>query len=388
MFKNILLSGLLCSSLMAESFDDFLHRALHNSPYLQASALGIEQAKQKAQTYTRYTNPSLELEYSRFDANNAASEDGFRANYTQPLRLWDVQNANKKLGTSEVANADAKYIRDKATFIRDISLYYTRYVQSKMLLDLANEELGIAQNIYNISQARYKAGTISKGVMLQAKIDYEMNEIKNENTTLAMLQNYYALLKMAGVSQDLELDTSHTFVQDATSDINNPELLILSAQQKSADAKELLYANKLEYVDVFGEFEKEPEQNIARFGISVPLAFFNDRSQEKHIAKLKSKEFALLIENTNTQTAMQLRQIEKTKQLLKNMQLKNKKVLKTEEELLAMFEDGYKIANINLLELQDIKNKLIETKMRLIKITTALNQNAIISNYLQGKYNE
>ncbi len=388
MFKNILLSGLLCSSLMAESFDDFLHRALQNSPYLQASALGIEQAKQKAQTYTRYTNPSLELEYSRFDAKNTSTEDGFRANYTQPLRLWDVQNANKKLGTSEVANADAKYIRDKATFIRDISLYYTHYVQSKMLLDLANEELGIAQNIYNISQARYKAGSISKGMMLQAKIEYEMNEIKNENTTLAMLQSYYALLKMAGVSQDLELDTSHTFVQDATSDINNPELLALSAQQKSADAKELLYANKLEYIDVFGEFEKEPEQNIVRFGISVPLAFFNDRSQEKHIAKLKSKEFALLIENTNTQTAMQLRQIEKTKQLLKNMQLKNKKVLKTEEELLAMFEDGYKIANINLLELQDIKNKLIETKMRLIKITTALNQNAIISNYLQGKYNE
>jgi cobalt-zinc-cadmium efflux system outer membrane protein len=60
----------------------------------------------------------------------------------------------------------------------------------------------------------------------------------------------------------------------------------------------------------------------------------------------------------------------------------------TQIELLNMFQDAYKIANINLLELQDIKNKVIETKQRLIKIQTALNQNAIISNYIQGSYNE
>ena len=59
-----------------------------------------------------------------------------------------------------------------------------------------------------------------------------------------------------------------------------------------------------------------------------------------------------------------------------------------DSELLKMFEEGYKIANINLLELQDIKNKVIETKERLIQIKTALNQNAIITNYMQGNYNE
>ncbi len=388
MFKNILLSGLLCTSVMAESFDNFLQRALQNSPYLQASALGIEQAQQKAQTLTRYTNPSLELEYSHFDARNSSAQSGFRANYTQPLRLWNVQNANKKIGTSQVANADASYIKNKASFIRDISLYYTYYVQSKMLLELANEELSIAHNIYSISEARYKAGSISKGVLLQAKIAYEMNEIKHDNSTLAMLQNYYALLKMAGISEDIELDTTHTFIQATTSEVKNPELLTLDAQQKTADAQKLLYENKLEYIDVFGEFEKEPEQNIVRFGLSLPLAFFNDRSEEKQIADLQSKELMLLIQNTSTQTAMQLKQIEKTNQLLKKMEQKNKQVLQTEEELLAMFEDGYKIASIKLLELQDIKNKLIETKIRLIQIKTARNQNAIISNYLQGTYNE
>ena len=53
-----------------------------------------------------------------------------------------------------------------------------------------------------------------------------------------------------------------------------------------------------------------------------------------------------------------------------------------------MYKDGYKIANINLLQLQDIKNKVIETKRVLIKIQTAFNQNAIYTNYSKGSYNE
>jgi cobalt-zinc-cadmium efflux system outer membrane protein len=53
-----------------------------------------------------------------------------------------------------------------------------------------------------------------------------------------------------------------------------------------------------------------------------------------------------------------------------------------------MYEDGYEISNINLLQLQDIKNRVIETKRTLIQIHTALNQNAIYTNYTQGSYNE
>ncbi len=67
---------------------------------------------------------------------------------------------------------------------------------------------------------------------------------------------------------------------------------------------------------------------------------------------------------------------------------KNKETLKTQIKLLEMFEDAYKIASINLLELQNVKNRVIKTKESLIKIHTALNQNAIFTNYIAGAYNE
>jgi len=63
MLKNILLSGLFCASMHAESFDIFLQKAIKNSPYLKSSALGIEQAKEEGSAITRYENPSLQLEY-------------------------------------------------------------------------------------------------------------------------------------------------------------------------------------------------------------------------------------------------------------------------------------------------------------------------------------
>ncbi|MDQ7069126.1 MAG: hypothetical protein Q9M40_14850 [Sulfurimonas sp.] len=53
-----------------------------------------------------------------------------------------------------------------------------------------------------------------------------------------------------------------------------------------------------------------------------------------------------------------------------------------------MYEEGYKIANTSLLQLQDIKNKVIQTREQIIQTDTALNKNAIYTNYNQGNYNE
>ena len=53
-----------------------------------------------------------------------------------------------------------------------------------------------------------------------------------------------------------------------------------------------------------------------------------------------------------------------------------------------MYEDGYKIANINLVELQLIKNQMISTKEKLIEIQTQKEKNIIGYNYLTGAYNE
>lgn len=389
MLKNILLSGLFCTSMYAESFDVFLQKAIENSPYLKSSALSIEQAKEEGSSLTRYKNPSLELEYSRFEPDIGDSDNGYRVNYAQPIRLWGVGNNKEHLAEATLQSANANFTQKKAKFIRDISLFYTRYSEQKMLIELGNEELRIAKKIYEISKARYEAGTISRGVMLQSQVAYEMIQIRNENLSLTAMQSYYDLLKIAGFNHQIELDTEHEFMSNVITDnTQNPDIISIYREQEKAISQADVNSNKVEWMSLYAEYESEPEQDITRIGVNLPLAFFNTKSQEKQIARLEADKADLLIQNKNMQLDIENSRLQKQKQTLTRLKNKNTKVLKTEIELLKMFEEGYKIANINLLELQDIKNKVIETKERLIQIKTALNQNAIITNYMQGNYNE
>lgn len=396
MFKNIFISGLLCTFLSAESFsqmamsfDVFLQNAITNSPYLKSSALAVKQAKESGAILTRYENPTLELEYSDFSPDAGSSDNGYRVNYSQPIRLWGVGNAKDALAREMTNSANAEFFQKKAIFVRDISIAFAVYAEQKIFLNLGHEELGIAKTIHDISKARYESGTISRGVMLQAEIDYESVQIANESLALATNQSYYNLLNFAGINEEIQLDTSYTFVHVSINDnANNPTIKLLKSQQNMALSEAKINENSIEWMSLFAEYESEPNQEITRVGINFPLAFFDMKSEEKRIATLQVSRSQLLIDHESKGLEIEASRVQKERTSLEKLRLKNEEILKSEIELLTMFQNGYKIANINLLQLQDIKNRVISTKRNLIKIDTALNKNAIISNYNQGVYND
>lgn len=389
MFKYILISGFICTFLGAESFDIFLQKAIQNSPYLESSALAVQQTKEEGDILTRYENPTLELEYSSFKPDIGSSDEGYRVNYSQPIRLWNVADDKRAVASSNIKSANASLTQKRAIFIRDMSISYTLYSQAKMLLGLGDEELQIAKKIYDISVARLQSGTISKGVKLQAQVDFEMSENSKDFLSLNSMQSYYSLLKFAGVNEEIELDSVYDFTISAdVQNINNPELEVFKAQQNQAFREAKLNSNSVEWINLFTELENEPEQDIVRVGLNFPLAIFNDKSQEKRVATLQVSRTELLIKNENSRLNIELKKLQKERQSLFRLSENSEKILSTQLELLKMYEDGYEISNINLLQLQDIKNRVIETKRTLIQIHTALNQNAIYTNYTQGSYNE
>jgi len=258
-----------------------------------------------------------------------------------------------------------------------------------MLLALGDEELQIAKKIYDISVARFEGGSISKGVKLQALVDFEMSESSKDFLSLKSMQSYYSLLKFAGINEEIELDVAYDFtISSDLQNINNPTLEVFKAQQNQALREAKLNSNSVEWMNLFAELENEPEQDVARIGLNFPLAFFNDKSQEKRISTLQASRTELLIKNEKSRLNIELIKLQKERQALLKLSKNSDKTLRTQLELLKMYEDGYKISNINLLQLQDIKNRVIQTKRALIQIYTALNQNAIYTNYTQGNYNE
>jgi len=389
MIKILSALFLITASLFSQNFEQFLDNAIKNSPYLQASNLNLEQAKESGDALSRYANPTLELELSNFTPYVGDSNIGYRASYSQPLRLWGVGNDKEVLSLAMTQTASSSYKHKRANFIKNISLLFTDYANNKQLLTLGYEELSIAEGIYNISKQRNEAGTISRGVTLQAQVDYEMVKIRIQTLELRAVNSYYTLLKSAGISDEIDLDFKYTFsLLKDTDTQNNPDLNFIQSKQKKALAQAQVNSNSIEWVSVVAEYEAEQNQDILRVGAFMPLAFFNSKSQEKRISQLEASKAELLANNKKLQLSIEISKLKKQRELLASIRFQNKKTLKTQTKLLNMFEDGYKIASINLLQLQTIKNNLIQTKENIIKLNTALNQNAINTNYLTGVYND
>ncbi len=389
MFKYISTSLLLCTFLSAESFDIFLQKAIDRSAYLYALSLEIKESEIEADISLKYENPTLELTHSSFKPANNKADDGYILNLSQPVRLWGIKDDTKALNSANIKTKNASFSQKKAEFIRNISLKYTIYSEQKRVLELAKEEITIAKKIYEISALRFQNGAISKGVELQALLDYEKSQNSKEFAHINTISSYYDLLSMADTQEETELDDGYDFtLKRAIHKSKNPSIELLSAQKDSALMEAKVNSHAIKSIDIFGEFESEPEQDIFRFGVNIPLAIFNDNKEEAKLSTLRASKFDSLSNNEKNITSMELKKLYKERDAMLKLKASCARTLQTEVELLAMYEDGYKISSINLIELQEIKNKMLQSKRALIEIETALNKNAINTNYIKGVYNE
>ncbi|WP_456381050.1 hypothetical protein [Hydrogenimonas sp.] len=76
---------LAISPLFAVDYRTFEADALQKAPALQSAKLESDAARLEGAMALRYDNPSLEMEASRFDADN-----GWRATVSQSLRVFGL----------------------------------------------------------------------------------------------------------------------------------------------------------------------------------------------------------------------------------------------------------------------------------------------------------
>lgn len=386
--NRIIVSILFGVSLYGMDFDEFYKQALRNSPYLKGNALRIDAAKQEAAIATRYKNPKLELEYSQFDATDGSSDNGKRVSLSQPVRLWGVGDARKSLAEYVQKEAKSSYTLTKALFSKKLLELYVGYKQSVEIFKLSQEASNIAKRIYDISFTRYQNGTIAKADMIQSKLDYKLTFAKQKEAELAKLQSYYDLLAFAGFTKEIELESNYTEQLLDVDMHSNPLLQLYYSRASLAHSKERLFSNQIEWIEIYGEYEEEPNDDIYRVGINIPLALFNTKKEERTKAMLEAKRAKLLAENTQHSLYLRLRALTKERKIQQEMIYRLEDGLKEGKKLLEIFEEGYRIANIDIVQLQQVKAALIKTKASLIDAKAKLERNIIETNYLQGKYND
>lgn len=393
MIKNRVISILILSAcstqlLIADDFNQFLNKAIEKSPYLQSSVIGVEQSKYRGSIEERYENPSFDVGYSIYKPELETNDNGYSISLSQPVKLWGVLDDKKRLSKAIIQNAKNEYTLDKSTFIRDISIYYTVYAEEKSLVNLGVESLSIARRIYDIAKERYNVGSISQADTLQSETTLMEIQIQNENLKISSQMSYYDLLKFAGIEEKINLNETYVFsIKQVDNISNNPTLLSIKNKIDIALAEEKVFSNSIESIDVVASYEKEPDQTVSSVGLSIPLTIFNDKSQEKAISRLEAKKMNFLLKNEEIRLDNEYQKLLEQRGALEKLKEKTQRLLLLKNELLDMYLEKYKVSQSSLLELQNIKNQVVGIKRDLIKINTALNQNAIYLNYIQGVYN-
>ena len=366
-------------------------KILKESNILKSQNLLLKKTTQNNDILLRRSNPILTIEASNFNQTKGDNSFGYSINTSQTFRRDNYMRGleDKAMATSLLSHALVS--EGKASYIKEIEKLYTNYVYQNRVLLLLKEEYKLSQEVTSMVKQRYKSGSQTRVSYLQAKtqtttIKTQMFSIKQKITTL-----YYQLTALAGITQKISLEKN--FIYAISPSIKKSHKL--SPQEKILQAKENIYKSEyrinedsFQKYQLYGGMEQEPDQAILRFGVTIPLPLFNDKTQERSLAKLKKeenmlkqKQLTVVIHSVKERIKYSLTALFEQYSSLKN--LRNE-----QQELSSLLHRGYKISRGSLFQLMTAKNSLIQTKKALLQTTQQINLQKIELHFLQGDYND
>ncbi len=397
MIKNKLFSVFmifLCSSqiLNAEDFRYLLNKAIESNSNLKSSEIEIDLVKEKGSILTRFNNPTIDLNYSNYKFKEQINKDnGYGVSLTQKIVPWNVANDKTRLSETTIKNEVDKYNLDKQEFIKELSIKYTIYAKNKKFFNVIKESEDIANKVYDISNQQYKVGAISKAELLQSEIELMDIKKKKDELNLEIMNTYYDLIRFSGIDQEIHFNLESDYKFKITKSINLEKNPFINSEESKKDmllAEAKLDSNIIDSFDLIYSYSEEPDQIVNQVGISLPLPIFNIKSEEGKIAKLEAMKMNLLVNKEKQQALMEYEKLVKERVLLEDLKKKNETVLKLQLDALEISMEKLKMFKISIFDIQNSKIKLIQTMTDIINIETALNQNAISINYIQGQHND
>ena len=378
-------------TLFGMSYAKFKEHTLKHSKVLQSQKLSLQVTQQENNILLRTSNPTLNLEASRFDEDIGNNSFGYSVSASQTIRTGSYMDGLKNKTYASTLLRKAFVTQGKAGYIQTLEGLYTDYVYQNKMLSLLQQEYKLSNKVTNMVKERFKNGSDNKVSYLQARTETlalktQMYTIKQQVST-----RYYQLLTIAGLRKKVSLEKR--FIYSVSSKTKHSSKL--SPQQQILQAKETLYQSDLsmnqssfQNYDVYAGMEKEPDQSILRLGINIPLAMHNDRSEERMLAKLQGQQTKLDREQLSLNVHSQKQMLKASIGELSAQYNALKMLQKEQQELTSLLQEGYKIAKGSLFEMMSAKNKLIQTKKALLQTQKIINDQKIELRFLQGAYND
>ena len=387
--KKTVIMLFMVANLYAISYEELLELAIQNNTQLQITQSQEEKVNIQGQIETRLENPSLELEVSDFSAKRVlrGNQFGSRVGVSQSLLLPSVKEDKKALTQKRVELNRQNFQLEKSEFVYEFDLKYLAYKEAKAKELLQQEAINISQEILDVVTERFNAGSIAKSELIQAQIEKMKSEKELKTLELERLKKRNSLLLFANLDATFQIDDNHLFMQK-NSTAMHPLLKLTQKKEELARAKLAVASHNIEKIELFSEIEAEPDQDVFRVGFSIPLPIFNQKSQEKQLAKIEMNNQQMALNFQKKALGLEIEQLQNEIAMQGELEQSQQVIIQEQNQLLSMYQQGYAIAKVNLLRLNTVKRELLSSKNKRLEAKFAIEKNNIKINYLQGAYND
>jgi cobalt-zinc-cadmium efflux system outer membrane protein len=375
--------------LHAQSYEDLLGQAINNSVKLQLIQKQQEQISLNGQIERRYENPNLELEIADFSSQFVTKSNSFgaRIGISQSIPLPHIQKDREFIIQNQINVVQKQYSVEKSNFIYGFNLKYLAYKKAQNLLALHEKSIMLSKEILETVNQRYQEGAVAKSDYLEAKLEYSRTQNRRANLLFDVSKTKNELLAFSNITNAEFIESGHLFLL-AQQTLLHSTIELGKAKNQVSQAKLELLQHSIESIEFFSELEKEPDQDIFRVGVSIALPTFNVKSEERQLEKIKIANQALRMVNQERLLLLEIEQLKSENSQLEQLKQRNQSLISSQEELFNMYQQSYRIAKVNLLKLQQIKEQRIINQEKILESNFAIEQNNIKINYLQGAYSE
>ncbi len=373
--------------LFGIGFEEFKDKAVKN--IFVSKALSIKKSIIQNRIKTRSNNPKLDFQMNRFKSKNESYNLGYAISINMSVLPKSFKDDSKKLSLLDINLTKSIYKKEKASFIASLEKLYTEYIYEKSKISLLKNEIKIADSLLNIVKDKFKRGNETKAEIL--KLALEKKRIENQ---LLMQQRvvkkaYFKLLEYANVDADLDSSSFlYTFEDFKNRELQNQELLIYRIKRDYFLKEVEVNSHTIDNYELFSEFEKEPDQDVIKIGVSFPLPIFNKKKEERELSLINAKKVKYEEELLKKRLKITLRNLKEKVLDLKKEYNSLTELKRDQKKLLNLYEEGYKIDKSSLIELLLSKNNLLKIDGFILDTLFYLNLEIIKLKYLQGAYNE
>ena len=364
------------------SIQDAIAQAFEHNPQIQQSMEAIEIAKSERWKKLGIYTPSLSYMKEGIGIYpNGYLEKRISISQSIDFPLTSIYNFNSY--SDEVTFWELKYENDRRQLISAVKSRYVDVLYFERLEELRDQQLELALELNDAVISRVEAGMSSELELIKTNI--KLDESRNDllESEQAAHQARYSLFELIGMSPDDQRysiffsDTLNYHEIEIEQDdvlmlINNqPDVLAYESKVEAADNKVAAatssYLPNIDFSYYWQDFGKGYNFNGFEVGFSVPVWFMFNESRnvqiaqaEKNIASWQKQKTILKIKKDIEKTWHSFETARETITRYQN------KIKRQSKELLDLTTEGYRMGNIDLLNLLDSQKTFLSSEQRYI----------------------